>query len=86
MAGLYFVTIVYDASGKTTTRDQHHFDIPQAPSKRRYPVLMALYTWSAQVSLFTFQSPKPTRGIGWPVLSFKVGDVMLAQVRNCGVY
>ena len=31
-------------------------DIPHAPSKRRYPDLIALYTVSAQVSLLTFQS------------------------------
>ena len=37
--------------------------LPHAPSKSRYPDLMALYTWSAQVSLLTFQRPKPTMGI-----------------------
>lgn len=40
---------------------------------------MAWYTWSAQVSLFAFQRPKPTRGMGWPLLSFIIGDAMLSR-------
>ena len=34
---------------------------------------MALYTWSAQVLLVTFQRPKPTSGISYPLLSLTMG-------------
>ena len=33
---------------------------------------MALYTVSAQVALSTFQRPKPTCGIAWPVFNLMV--------------
>lgn len=54
-------------------------DIPQAPSRRRYPALIASYTTSAQLSL-TFQRPKPIWGMSKPLLSLMLGTSTLAIV------